>query len=339
MKKMIAMAVAGVVAAPIAMAEVSIGGKVEQMFTKDEAGAWTNGQDLRMKLSGSEDLGNGLTAFYKMEMDVDSLQSNNTVTGAGTITSATSYTTGVGTATDVISVESLTQTAGTASAHSSLDNIIGIKGGFGTLVLGQMEDFTESKVMSMTDVTSGAGSVESDNTNLTRATGGVAYVSPAMNGLTLGVAGYTGYTGGTKDGFDATDIALMYANGPLAVNLAVEDRDVGTTAGTVDNITSIGAKYAAGDLTVAATHRSADLHTWGDEDDTSVAITYKMGNNSVALGWNENETSTATATTSTNANVIELKHSFSGRTSAYINFYNTDVADEDTASLGLQTTF
>jgi len=336
MKKMIAMAVAGVVAAPIAMAEVSIGGKVEQMFTKDEAGAWTNGQDLRMKLSGSEDLGNGLTAFYHMEMDVDSLQSNNTAATA-TTTTLTAKTNASGHVyTDSVTTDN---TAGTASAHGSLDNKIGLTGGFGTLVLGQMEDFTESKVMSMTDVTSGAGSVESDNTNLTRATGGVAYVSPAMNGLTLGVAGYTGYTGGTKDGFDATDIALMYANGPLAVNLAVEDRDVGTTAGTVDNITSIGAKYAAGDLTVAATHRSADLHTWGDEDDTSVAITYKMGNNSVALGWNENETSTATATTSTNANVIELKHSFSGRTSAYINFYNTDVADEDTASLGLQTTF
>ena len=381
-KTLIAAAVA-TMASSVAMADVKIGGKVEQQQQKSEAGEWSGWSDVRLTVSGDEDLGNGMSAFF-MFQDEMGLR-----TGAG----AQQY-----------------------------DQLVGLKSSAGTLIMGKVEDFTESKVMSMTDKTMGAGGVEI-GANLGRNEGAIAYVSPAFNGLTVGVAGYAlSAGGGSEDAFDAVDLGLMYSNGPLSVNVSFENDKRAATAATttkttalatlntaeiayativdgalgvepsaaqtttilaarqayadaaavaggavaltdIDTVetaraayaaiaadttafdsgdsTSIGASYAMGDMTVAATFQTTEFDTAGkaDEDDTSIALTYAMGNNKLVLGWNDNETSAAAVVTDTNSNVIELQHSFSKHTAAYVNFYNSDVADADTTSFGLQHTF
>ena len=352
-KTLIAAAVA-TMASSVAMADVKIGGKVEQQQLKSEAGEWSGWSDVRLTVSGDEDLGNGMSAFFKFQDEM------GLRTGAGT---------------------------------QQYDQLVGLKSSAGTLIMGKVEDFTESKVMSMTDKTMGAGGVEIGS-NLNRNEGGIAYVSPAFNGLTVGVAGYAlSAGGGSEDAFDAVDLGLMYSNGPLSVNVSFENDKRVAVAGTtakatgattlataegvyaaavaggavaltdIDTVetaraayaaiaadttafdsgdsTSIGASYAMGDMTVAATFQTTEFDTAGkaDEDDTSIALTYAMGNNKLVLGWNDNETSAAAVVTDTNSNVIELQHSFSKHTAAYVNFYNSDVADADTTSFGLQHTF
>ena len=352
-KTLIAAAVA-TMASSVAMADVKIGGKVEQQQQKSEAGEWSGWSDVRLTVSGDEDLGNGMSAFF-MFQDEMGLR-----TGAGT---------------------------------QQYDQLVGLKSSAGTLIMGKVEDFTESKVMSMTDKTMGAGLVEI-GANLGRNEGAIAYVSPAFNGLTVGVAGYAlSAGGGSEDAFDAVDLGLMYSNGPLSVNVSFENDKRAAVAGTtakatgattlataegvyaaavaggavaltdIDTVetaraayaaiaadttafdsgdsTSIGASYAAGDLTVAATQQMTSYDTAGkaDEDDTSIAVTYNMGNNKVVVGWNDNETSAGATVTDTNSNVIELQHSFSKTTAAYVQFYNTDVAAGDTTSFGLQHSF
>ena len=307
-KTLIAAAVA-TMASSVAMADVKIGGKVEQQQQKSEAGEWSGWSDVRLTVSGDEDLGNGMSAFF-MFQDEMGLR-----TGAGT---------------------------------QQYDQLVGLKSSAGTLIMGKVEDFTESKVMSMTDKTMGAGGVEI-GANLGRNEGAIAYVSPSFSGLTVGVAGYAlSASGGDQDAFDAVDLGLMYSNGPLSVNVAFENDKRAATAATAataafdsGDSTSIGASYAMGDMTVAATFQTTEFDTAGkaDEDDTSIALTYAMGNNKLVLGWNDNETSAAAVVTDTNSNVIELQHSFSKHTAAYVNFYNSDVADADTTSFGLQHTF
>ena len=307
-KTLIAAAVA-TMASSVAMADVKIGGKVEQQQQKSEAGEWSGWSDVRLTVSGDEDLGNGMSAFF-MFQDEMGLR-----TGAG----AQQY-----------------------------DQLVGLKSSAGTLIMGKVEDFTESKVMSMTDKTMGAGGVEI-GANLGRNEGAIAYVSPSFSGLTVGVAGYAlSASGGDQDAFDAVDLGLMYSNGPLSVNVAFENDKRAATAATAATAAfhsgdskSIGASYAMGDMTVAATFQTTEFDTAGkaDEDDTSIALTYAMGNNKLVLGWNDNETSAAAVVTDTNSNVIELQHSFSKHTAAYVNFYNSDVADADTTSFGLQHTF
>ena len=300
-KAIIAVAMAAVTGS--AMADVTVGGKVEQQQRKNEAGEWSGWSDVRLTVSGSEDLGNGMSGFFKFQEEIG-LRS-----GAG----AQQY-----------------------------DQLVGLKSGAGTLIMGKVEDFTESKVMSMTDKTMGANGVEI-GANLGRNEGAIAYVSPSFSGLTVGVAGYAlSASGGDQDAFDAVDLGLMYSNGPLSVNVAFEnDKRAATAAFHSGGSTSIGASYAMGDMTVAATFQTTEFDTAGkaDEDDTSIALTYAMGNNKLVLGWNDNETSAAAVVTDTNSNVIELQHSFSKHTAAYVNFYNSDVADADTTSFGLQHTF
>jgi predicted porin len=267
-KTLIAAAVA-TMASSVAMADVKIGGKVEQQQQKSEAGEWSGWSDVRLTVSGDEDLGNGMSAFFKFQDEM------GLRTGAG----AQQY-----------------------------DQLVGLKSSAGTLIMGKVEDFTESKVMSMTDKTMGAGSVEI-GANLGRNEGAIAYVSPSFSGLTVGVAGYAlSASGGDQDAFDAVDLGLMYSNGPLSVNVAFENDKRAATAATAataafdsGDSTSIGASYAAGDLTVAATQQMTSYDTAGkaDEDDTSIAVTYNMGNNKVVVGWNDNETSAGATVTET----------------------------------------
>ena len=143
-KTLIAAAVA-TVASTAAMADVTIGGKVEQTFTwTDSTTAATDemlgGTDAFLTFKGSEDLGNGMSAFADIRMDLDDA----------------------------------------AGALVTFDTKVGIKGGFGTVVAGRMEDFSESKVLSMVDVFSGQG-VELGGSNAGRNDDAVAYVSPSFN--------------------------------------------------------------------------------------------------------------------------------------------------------------
>ena len=316
-KTMIAMAVAGVIAAPMASAEVSISGKIEQFVTATDAPSVDTsdeaimGTDAWINFSASEDLGNGMTAFAAAKLDLDILEDDGT------------------------------------SGQQLQDSKVGISGEFGTVVLGRMEDFSESKVLSMVDVLAGT-SVELGDQNAGRNSGGVAYVSPTINGITIGVAGYMlddATAGGNIDDIDASDVAIMYSNGPLAVNYAVE-QSFENTAGQNDDekISSLGVSYAFGDLSVAGVWQDIDnANTVGadDHEDTMLTAVYNMGNNSVAVGWNEDELTTGA--TDNNVTAIEFRHKFSSRTRGYVGMTADDYAavssETDTVYAGLEHTF
>jgi len=289
-KTIIAAAIATVVAAP-AMADVSISGKVESTLTSTDSANMQMTQDAKLAFNASEDLGNGMSAFATIVVDTDDM------------------------------------VADTTNTDDVQDQKVGISGGFGTIVMGRMEDFTESKVLSMVDVF-GGGSVELGTDNAGRNNGATAYVSPSFNGLTVGVAGYSL---GDGDDFDATDIALMYSNGPLAVNIAVEDMDDYSVKALTT--TTAGIKYTAGDLAVAAVWQDIDTVSGTDTDDSMVTAVYNMGNNSIAIGWNDDESEAE------NDTVVELRHKFSSRTRAYIGVKDSDTDTEDTQYLGLEHSF
>ena len=311
-KTMIAMAVAGVVAAPIASADVAVSGKIEQTFTStDSTTAATNelinGTDAWINFSASEDLGNGMTAFASTKLDIDQIEA--TANNAG----------------------------------ETQDIKVGLTGGFGTLAFGRMEDFSESKVLSMVDVLAGT-SVELGGDNAGRNGGGVAYILPAMNGLTLAAAGYVlNDTANDIDDFDATDIAAMYSNGPLTLNLSMETY-YDDTGSDDEEIVSLGAGYTAGDLSLAMVYQ--DLENAGttaanDHQDLMATMVYNMGNNSVALGYSKNELTTGT--TDDKIVALEYRHKFSARTRAYVGATQDDsatVANEtDTIYAGMEHTF
>jgi len=311
-KTILAVAVASIATAP-AMADVSIGGKVEQGFQNTDSTVvatdeWTGYTDAILTFSASEDLGNGLSAFADIRTDYD----------------------------------------GASGALVTFDTKVGLTGGFGTVVAGRMEDFSEAKVLGMVDVF-GNGGVELGTDNVTRNDDGIAYVSPAYSGLTIGVAGYaldSDSTGDVKKGFDASDVALMYANGPITANISRELTETQNTGTDVEDekIFSLGLGYVMGDLNVRAVWQDLENAAGvaaNDHNDVMVAAVYTMGNNSIAVGWNENELTTGA--TDDNTTALELRHKLSSRTRAYIGLTADETAtasdDTDTYYVGMEHSF
>jgi uncharacterized protein (DUF2147 family) len=247
-----------------------------------------------LNITTSEDLGNGMSAFAKFSL-LDKDGSNGTTDGA--------------------------------------DQTVGLSGGFGTIVAGTMEDFTEGKLAAMVSM-EGNGSTELTG-NADRTAGGLAYITPTVNGLHAGVAGYA--TADGTDKFDATDIAVFYDNGPLSVKVAQETLSKDMTTGAEEQTTtSVGASYAMGDMKVAVLHVSRDdqAGTAGaDSDDTMFKGSYKMGNNTLQLGYADDDSAGKDITT------VELIHKFSGRTSAYAGVTNNDVTGNDSTFFGLKHKF
>lgn len=321
-KTLIAMGVAAAVVAPIASADTSVSGKVEQTMTWTDSttGATdelTGGTDALLVFKGSEDLGNGMSAFADIRLDLD--------------TNATADTDG--------------HNHGITTTQTTFDTKVGISGGFGTVVMGRMEDFTESKVNAMVDVLGGS-SIEIDDV-AGRQDDGIAYVSPEIvPGLTVGVAAFyhdDNTAGEDIEDLDATDIALMYSNGPLAINVAQEEiKD--PTGGDDAEATSVGVGYTIGDLKLAGVYQSIDnlSHTAAnDQDNMMAAAVYTMGANSIAVGWNEDEQGTGATDNSTSA--FEVRHNFSSRTRAYVGLTSDDFAtpadETDTFYIGMEHSF
>ena len=316
-KTLIAMAVASVVAAPIASADVKISGVVEQTFTDtDNSGQGYTASTFNMlNITTSEDLGNGMSAFAKYNM--------------------------------------LTK-AGTSTGETNGDMVVGISSGFGTIVAGTMEDFTEGKLAAMMSMEGTTANELSGNAGRTQ--GGLAYVSPTMNGLHFGIAGYAGTGAADTSNFDAVDVAVFYDNGPLSIKVAQETLNNATAnvvaataitaAGTADQkTTSIGASYVVGDLKVAALsvkrenqRVNASNAVQADSTDFMFKGTYKMGNNSLTLGYAKDDSDT---TGDNDVTSVELIHNFSSRTSAYVGFSNNDAtaAADDSTFFGLKHKF
>ena len=304
-KTMIAMAVAGVVAAPMASADVSISGVVEQTFMNDDASTtgWTSETFNMLNFKASEDLGNGMTAFAKYNfLDKD---------GA---------------------------TGGTTNG----DNVVGLSGDFGTIILGTMEDFTEGKAMSRMSMNGPAG-IEAGNANATRTAGGMAYVSPTISGLTFGVAGFAGQSTTGTENLDATDVMIHYVNGPLDIIVTSEtqDKDGSLTTSSDDDQTTtvLGVSYAFGDLKVGmltVDEDNSESAASDDSEDVMVRADYTMGNNTFSIGHLNNESSTAAGVKSDiDITTVEIKHAFSARTNAYIGMKDHETASNNATYVGL----
>jgi len=313
-KTLIAAGIAAAVAAP-AFADVKVGGFVEQQFKFVENGDMTEDGDNSLTFSASEDLGNGLTAFAS-------------------------------------------STLITNDAAGTKDVKLGLKGSFGTFVTGRMEGLTKSKIHSkMTFL--GAGDAGGDGSNSAtarapesnlgsvgtgqggRADGAIAYVSPTVNGLHVGVAGFSD---------NATDVAVFYDNGPLS--LAASHLNVKAASSNLkdETTTSLAASYAMGDFkaTVMRVSVSDDNGSTGnDQDDMAYRLDYNMGNNKISVAYTDNEEShesgEARNTDLQDVLAVELVHSFSKQTKAYATWVSADEGtgntDQDTFTVGLQHKF
>jgi len=261
-KTIIAAAVAAAVAAPaVSFADVKISGNVIQEFITDGDQTGTSEDGLEsaaavdVVFSVSEDLGNGMTAFAKIHTMMDD--------GSG--------------------------------SQDNADNVVGLKGDFGTIVVGRMESLTESKVdaMAANDSSDKLNIEINDSYDTKRFEGGMAYVSPSFNGLTFAVAGFALANGGTSD----TAATTISAQGLTVVSNSTTS--FGNVSGTSTTLTTVASaagngkdadakidateimvEYANGPLLVRASHQQVDGKVYGankkDQDTTAIGVSYKI---------------------------------------------------------------
>ena len=299
-KTIVAAAIAAVVAAPAAMAELKISGQINQEFGDDGADLEQN-LNVDIKFSGSEDLGNGMKAGFVVAMVADNAAS-------GELGESSS--------------------GANDGEHKASDQYLTLSGDFGSVQVGTFEPYTESAVVALAaNDAADAISIETALGNEGREEGGIRYTSPAMNGFKVGLEGFA-QNQTTGNDFGTTAIFAEYSNGPLLVRVADED---GTDA-SGDDITTFAAQYKMGDLTVRAVYSDNDTDS---TDETFVGAAYKMGNNEIAVAT----IADATASLGTDGDyTLSFKHNMSKTTAVYVATKNDDDGS-DTTLVGMQMKF
>ena len=221
---------------------------------------------------------------------------------------------------------------------ASKDEIVGLKGSFGTVFAGRFEAFVEGNVAS-TMTMNGNAAIEQSDANVGRASQGIAYVSPTVNGFHIGVGGYASGALSESEDFDAKEVAVFYANGPIDVKIARQTLN-NTLASTSfsETTTAIALAYTMGDAKVSYLRMANDdFNGTNDSVDNSYRLDYTMGANKITVAHLDDETTSGASGADVTA--LELTHSFSKRTQAYVGMTDSDTASTDTTYFGLQHSF
>jgi predicted porin len=252
-KTLIALAVAGVVAAPAAFAatsNVDVYGKLHMSVSLfDDQPTGTNDVQIssnasRIGFKGSEDLGGGLKAIWQVEQGV-----------------------------------TLDEQSGNWATRNSF---VGLAGGFGTVLLGN-HDTPLKMVGRSVDL---FGDTMADSRNVmgggsdTRAKNVGAYISPNFNGLSF-IAAYAtdlAVSGADRDNSGVYNLSATYTNGPLFLGLGYGDGDGHEGFGLGAHM-RLAAGYTLGDLKFVGQYDSLDGDTSADADYDAwmVGAAYTMG--------------------------------------------------------------
>jgi len=200
-KTFLAIAIAAGVAAPFAANadDATVYGKVHMSFGSVDNGSYSNYQvrshASRLGFKGSEDLGDGMSATYKLEYEVNPDSDNGVTAGI-----------------------------------KRRNQYVGLKGGFGEvrvgrhdtplkMAQGKFDQFNDTDA----DIKGKLGISQGEN----RVDNAIAYLNK-FGDITLGVALVPGEGDGTTAGdgpADTTSIAVMYSNGDMFGSIAMDSYD------------------------------------------------------------------------------------------------------------------
>jgi predicted porin len=263
MKKVLSLAIAAALVSPVAaMADATVYGKVRQALemVNDERNSAAEVDDIeindytsRLGVKGSEDLGNGLTAVYKIEygVHISTNKDGNEFAGDGTLSARNAF--------------------------------VGLAGGFGTFVIGRHDTPLKLTTQSLDYF---ADTAVDNNKNYTeqlvdrRADGTIAYITPSLGGLTLAAALVPGENSEADGIADAYSLAAMYSNGGIYAALGYEAGDEYIDALTIPNPATgtgdiggdlaqfrVGAGYDGGMFKVGFTFEGVNVENANGGDD------------------------------------------------------------------------
>lgn len=325
-KNIIALAIASAVAAPIAMADApvvyGIANAAIQNDAKDGSGMSVDSVASRLGIKGSEDLGNGLKAVYKMEFGLDITKNDAKVT---------------------------TKDGKSKVGFSSRNQYVGLAGGFGTILMGTHD--TPLKMSQPKDLFNDGLADNGKVVNVLskggelRAEKVLAYISPSFSGVKLVAAGVTGDSDddGKSELADAYSIAAMYGSKKKGLYLAAA---MNGGEGFKDaEETRFSAQYATGGLVANVVYETQD-----NQGSAIIASAgYKMGKMMPKIKWADTSESKNSGAEGT-ATSLGLNYSLGKKTTAYVEYtmfdkdFATSAAEEPkdsyaSTAIGLQHKF
>ena len=245
-KNIIALAIASAIAAPVAMADApTVYGQLNlNVADYDNEDTSVNSTASRLGVKGSEDLGNGLKAVYKVEFGLDGVadKSKN-----DTLTNRNQY--------------------------------LGLAGGFGTVLMGrhdvptkmiQPSDLFNDGAADLGKLTGGLYSGE------TRAADVLAYVSPSFGGVKVIAAAVMDEEAraDAPAGTNWTNIAATYGSKKNGLYLGAAWQDADDIDATAIRLS---AQYKTGGLIANITHQDLSGDDWAEGTFTHLQAGYKMG--------------------------------------------------------------
>lgn len=326
MKKLLSIAIAAAVAAPMAVsAETTLYGRVDTAVINTDndlanGDTWdVSTNSSRIGLKGDEDLGNGLKAIFQYEF------------GANT-----------------------SEGGAYGDAINNRLGYVGLTGGFGTVAIGRQwtpyyGSVDKTDIMNLNP---SAGALDGDSVDananghylgLTRTGGALAYVTPDFNGFSGKLALVMNddrIGGGTSDGVDAYNVSLDYNNGPLSVGFSYLDFDNAIAAG---DRWGLAGKYNFGNFALIAQYEDMDdapgmPNTGGDS--FGIAAQAFFGNNTLYAVYGEKDLDNMTTDLASMG--IGVQHSFSKATRVYVDYQEQEksaTVDTSTFGIGLRHDF
>jgi len=315
-KGIIAIAVAGVLAAPLAaQAETTIFGKMHVSAgtseTTDSTATPTTTSDAmtveshasRLGVKGSHDLGGGMTAKYHIEYEVNPDGDNK---GSITVTEAAANVDCNGDGTISTTDKCSTDTDGTAGLKRR-NQWVGLGAGWGEVRIGRHDTplkIAQGKFDQFNDTSAdikGVGKISQGENRLDNV---IAYIGK-FGSLTVAAAaaasegdGKTEAAGGTGTGdtlLDTTSIAAMYKAGPLFVSLAMDSYDTTETYDT-DSLMRAVATYKMGAMQAGLLYETGGYGSKAnDKDIMGLSFAMGMGKNKVKLQYMTSENASTTA--------------------------------------------
>ncbi|TCV84672.1 porin [Sulfurirhabdus autotrophica] len=341
-KKLIALAIASALAAPVAMADggnVKISGQMNFSYDliKGNAGGTANqtmsnvsSNASNIIFSGDEDLGNGLKAVWQVQ----------------------TYFTGGGTGN--------TDSTCSDSSVGCGNTFAGLTGGFGGVYLGKNDTpfktigrkvdlfgntlgDSRNLISSATLVNAAGTTVAKNDSWDLRPSSMVWYASPSMSGFQV-IAGYVtnanNLTAGNANQIgatSATSVAAIYANGPVFAGLAWEKHQVGgtndapkawrLTGGYDFGVAKVVALYEDTKNTTAAANTDDDRKVWG------LGAAFKLdGANTLKAQYYKAKDIGNVSNTGANMWALGADHAMSKRTTAYVAYARTNNKNGDTTA-------
>ena len=248
-KSLIALAVmAASGAAFAATSNVDVGGQIRISANKANNGGKLTlvDQGSRLNITGSEDLGGGLKAFYHAEWNIDAADGVESTTG--------SFTT--------------------------RQTYVGVQGAFGKVLtgkayapyklIGSASVFEDTAADSQGDIV-GVGHDAAYSQAL-------AYISPDFNNAHIAVA-YTNAGTTSVAVTDSMSAVAVYANGPLKASYGYESQGAATLASNKNVANKLNVSYKMGDVGMGYTYEKIDVAngTTSDKKAQIASLTYGMG--------------------------------------------------------------